>query len=460
MKKLLLLLSGVFSLSVWTWAEEPAPPPAREPLTVAQIEELVAPIALYPDPLVAIILPAATQPADIVLAARYLERGGELEAVDAEPWDDSVKALARYREVIDYLDENLEWTRTLGEAFLDQREQVMTAVQTLRTRARANGLLSSTAEQDVLVEADDIRIVPAQPTVIYVPRYDPEVLYVTHVNTFWPRPFLTFGIGYSIGWWLSFDCDWRYRTVHVVHRPAQWYYRPDWRIRYSHRHPHPDYRWTHWQPRHPRPPHHHARPVGPVVLRPNRDWEAARQARLQAQPSRGGDERRRPDRGVRPDSPSPRHQPGQVNPRAGQDRPRGPALRPGTPAPEVGRETRTPPPRVNPAATPGPRVPRVEGADNRRHQGPRTGQPAAANNSGPAVGNPGRANNPPPARDSGRVVNPPRSDNPAPRVSAPPAPPAERPRAQPERTPRTERNTRDADADADASPRRTQRQLN
>lgn len=243
---------------------------SREPLTPKQIEELVSPIALYPDPLVALILPASTRPSDIVLAARYLERDGDPDRTATEPWDESIKSLARYREVITYLDENLAWTRSLGDCFLDQPDAVMDAIQMVRARARAAGLLKDTTEQEVIVESDEIRIVPANPTVIYVPRYDPEIFYVSSFPSYYyPGPFLTFGIGYGVGAWLSYDCDWRYRSVRIAHRPAYWYQRPDWRARHPHQ-PVGATTWRRWAPprhdrRFDRPSHHSG-----FVLRPGR----------------------------------------------------------------------------------------------------------------------------------------------------------------------------------------------
>jgi hypothetical protein len=251
-----------------------ADPVARVLLTPAQIEQLVSPIALYPDPLVGLILPAATRPSDIVLAARFLERGGDPERAATEPWDESVKALTRYREVLTYLDENLAWTRSLGECFLDQPDAVMDAIQMVRVRARAAGLLTNTGEQAVIVESDEIRIVPANPTIIYVPRYSPEILYVTSFPFYYSGPFLTFGVGYSVGAWLNYDCDWRYRAVRIAHRPDHWYRQPDWREHHRD-HPAGTTNWNRWVP----PPRHDRRFDRPPrtaepVLRPDRprDW--------------------------------------------------------------------------------------------------------------------------------------------------------------------------------------------
>lgn len=245
----------------------------RQPLTPAQIEELVSPIALYPDPLVALILPASTFPSDVVLAARFLERGGSPDNTEAQPWDDSVQALARYREVIDYLDNNLEWTRRLGLCFLDQPDDVMDAIQMVRIRAKAAGLLRDTPEQHVIVEVDEICIVPAQPTIIYVPRYDPWIICRPTIPVY-HGAFLTFGIGWRVGTWLNFDCDWRARSVRIVHRPAQWYHSPNWDNRDRYR----QFTATNWTRRTSHPRHDDRFDRSPrsaayqVPGRDHRDW--------------------------------------------------------------------------------------------------------------------------------------------------------------------------------------------
>jgi hypothetical protein len=207
----------------------------RPPLTPDQLEQLVSPIALYPDPLVALILPATTFPSDVVLAARFLDRGGSPDTASTEPWDDSVRALARYREVVDYLDDHLEWTRRLGQSFLDQPDAVMDAIQMVRIRARAAGLLTDTPEQHIIVEDDEVCIVPAQPSIIYVPRYDPWVICRPSIPAYGRGPFITFGVGCTVGTWLRFDCDWRARSVCIVDRPAHWYHSPRWDDRNRHR---------------------------------------------------------------------------------------------------------------------------------------------------------------------------------------------------------------------------------
>ncbi|MBI2511428.1 MAG: DUF3300 domain-containing protein [Opitutae bacterium] len=274
------------------------------PLTPDQIETLVAPIALYPDPLIALILPAATHASDVVLASRFLAGGGSPETVLSEPWDESVKVLTRYREVVDYLDRNLEWTRRLGDCFIDQPDDVMDAIQAVRARARAAGMLADTPQQEVVVESDEICILPTNPTVIYVPRYDPVVLCGPAVTSWYPRVWITFGVAYSVGPWLRYDCDWRARHVRIAQRPPAWYYQPDWR---NHHHS-TNVGWTRWSPPPRRDRDFDRRNDGP-----NRHWIGANDtiARRDRTPdrdhrgdrdrTRSPDFRRDRDRHARPD---------------------------------------------------------------------------------------------------------------------------------------------------------------
>lgn len=283
-----LLLACVVALAVGGRLRAEDVNDAPSQLPPDQIETLVAPIALYPDPLVALILPASTHPADIVLAARFLARGGSPENALPEPWDESVRALARYREVVDYLDRNLDWTRRLGDCFLDQPDDVMDAIQEVRARARAAGMLSDSPQQEVVVEAEEICIVPTNPTALYVPRYDPFVLCGPRLTTYYPRTWITFGVAYNVGPWLRYDCDWRSRHVRIAHRPPSWYYRPDW---HRHHHPAPDVGWTHWTPpaRHERPFDRRAHGHRPGD---ERRWIGANETIRHAAPSSGIDRER------------------------------------------------------------------------------------------------------------------------------------------------------------------------
>lgn len=205
-------------------AQNPPPAPdqaaqnAPPKLSSEELNQLLAPIALYPDALVALILPASTVPSDVVMAARYLNNNGSEAQIPNQPWDDSVKSLARYPDVLTWMDQNLEWTTSVGEAFVEQPADVMNAVQQLRTQAKAAGNLVDTPQQKVVVEKEVIRIVPAEPEVIYIPQYDPEIVYVQPYTPV-VSPLVTFGIGFAVGSWLNYDFDWNRRCV----------YRGNWR---------------------------------------------------------------------------------------------------------------------------------------------------------------------------------------------------------------------------------------
>lgn len=216
-----LLMVGV-GLPAQEVASAPPPLTAGSLRTAQELEQLVGPIALYPDALIALILPASTAPADIVLAARHLrDFPGDRSQIEHRAWDESVKSLTHYAEVLRWMDENLQWTKQLGEAFADQPADVMQAVQRLRARARAAGTLVDTAQQQVIAESQVIRIVPAQPDVIYVPHYEPEVVFVDR-PVYYSRPFVSFGVGVATGSWLAFDCDWNRHTIWVGNRHRRW----------------------------------------------------------------------------------------------------------------------------------------------------------------------------------------------------------------------------------------------
>jgi hypothetical protein len=194
--------------------------------TPEQLDQLVGPIALYPDPLVALILPASTYPADISLAAQYLASGGDPAGADSQPWDPSVKGLAHYPDVLKWMSDNLDWTQTLGAAFAMQPADVMKSIQQQRARARAAGTLVDTPQQRVDIEGDDIRIVPADPSTIYVPQYDSDDVYDVPAGE--EGPFLTFGVGYPVGPWLGFECDWDDFGIWLGPWQPGWAYRRDW----------------------------------------------------------------------------------------------------------------------------------------------------------------------------------------------------------------------------------------
>ena len=245
----MLLVS--LSLAVCAWAQIPAPPPAPQvPLRPgAELDQMLGPVALYPDPLIAQILPAATLPPEIVLADRYVNGGGDPNLIDQQPWDPSVKALARYPAVLKWMDDNLAWTTALGQAFLYQQQDVMASIQRLRAQAQALGNLQSSPQQNVVVDNGTIEIVPANPQVIYVPVYQPDVVYFQQPSG---AQFISFGLGFAIGAWLNCDFDWHAHHLivwgHEQPRPADWWYRrPGERPRVEVTHA------TVWQPRN-RPP--------------------------------------------------------------------------------------------------------------------------------------------------------------------------------------------------------------
>ena len=180
--------------------------------TPDELNDLLAPIALYPDPLIAQILPAATFIDQIDEAARYVRQYGKSARIDDQPWDVSVKAVAHYPDVLFMMDQKYDWSVSLGQAFVNQEQDVMDAIQRLREEAQAVGNLVTTPQQQVIDEGGTISIVPAAPDVIYVPQYDPLVVYVER-----PYPsygFVTFGIGFTIGVWLNRDCDWHRHRVY------------------------------------------------------------------------------------------------------------------------------------------------------------------------------------------------------------------------------------------------------
>jgi len=182
-------------------------PPPTYLLTDQELDDLLAPIALYPDPLLAQMLPASTYPAEVADAAVWLKSGGDPSSIDVQNWDENVKAIAHYPNILNMMADNMDWTANLGDAFLNQPEDMTRSIQRLRWRAKDLGNLVNTDQQNVIIEGDYIQIVPAQPQYIYVPQYNPSVIYVQR----WTPgifPFITFGPGLAIGGWLSMDFDW------------------------------------------------------------------------------------------------------------------------------------------------------------------------------------------------------------------------------------------------------------
>lgn len=170
------------------------PPPADQAApqaTAAQLDQLLAPIALYPDPLLAQILMAASYPLEVVQADRWLQdpnnaelKGEQLAAaLEPQPWDPSVKSLAPFPQLLFMMDRNLDWTERLGDAFAANQSAVMDSVQRLRERAEAAGKLGSTPQEAVTTADQTITIEPSTPGILYVPVYNPTVAYGP-----WPYP--------------------------------------------------------------------------------------------------------------------------------------------------------------------------------------------------------------------------------------------------------------------------------
>ncbi len=221
-----LLLTLALSLALPAVAQAPG-----AAYSVEQLDQLLGPIALYPDPLVAVILPASTVPADVTSAADYLASRGGPAGIEAQPWDPSVKALAHYPEVVKWMNANLDWTEALGAAFAQQPAEVMKSIQQLRAQARGAGSLVDTPQQRIDLQGDDIRIVPTEPGIIYVPQYDPAIVYETQVS--YPGPYLSFGLGFPAGAWLGYECDWDDFGIWVGPWSPGWAYRRDWRQPHS-----------------------------------------------------------------------------------------------------------------------------------------------------------------------------------------------------------------------------------
>jgi hypothetical protein len=178
-----------------------------------QLDNLSAPIALYPDPLLAQVLLSASFPEQIDEAARFLRAGADPKAIDDQPWDVSVKAVAHYQTVLFMMADDLDWTTALGQAYVYQSTDVMMAVQRLRARAHSSGHLVTTPQMAVVVESGYISLWPVHPRYLYVPVYDPSIVFFRPA-VYWPHPVISFGLGFAIGAWLNYDCDWYRHRVY------------------------------------------------------------------------------------------------------------------------------------------------------------------------------------------------------------------------------------------------------
>ena len=249
---LVLGLSGaVFAQG--TPASGSAPPPAQKkpPLKAEELEALTSPIALYPDPLLAQVLMASTYPLEVVEAARWSKAnpkvtGKDLEdAMQKQTWDASVKSLCSFPDTLAMMNDKLDWTQQLGDAFLAQQTDVMNAIQQLRAKAQQAGNLKSSKEQTVSTKKPEpappdagvvvvqappqvIVIEPANPQVVYVPQYNPTVVYGAWAYPAYPPPpvyppgyvaataAISFGVGLAVGAALWGGCSWGYHSTVVI----------------------------------------------------------------------------------------------------------------------------------------------------------------------------------------------------------------------------------------------------
>ena len=213
----------------------------------AEIDQMLAPVALYPDPLLSQLLMAATFPMEVVEAARWsrahpgVEGDAAVRMVQDYEWDPSVKSMVAFPQVLLRMDENLEWTQKLGEAFIVQEPVVMEAVQDLRRHAQESGRLASDERQRVIVQPEAIAIEPVNPEYVYVPYYDPRVVYGSWrwpgyppyywapwpgYASYYPGYWWGAPVGLSVGFFFG-GFDWHRRHAYV-HRADNYYVRPTW----------------------------------------------------------------------------------------------------------------------------------------------------------------------------------------------------------------------------------------
>ena len=223
-------------LSAPLGAQDPAEP-TTPAYTRMQLDQMVAPIALYPDALLGQILMASSYPLDVAQADRWLQNpanaslnGPELaQVLQQETWDASVKSLVPFPQILSMMDNNLDWTEQLGDAFLAQQNDVMDAVQQLRSRAQSAGTLASTRQETVTEDGQDIQVNPADPATVDVPVYDPEAAYGD-----WPYPDYPpdgfYIAGYPVGSFINVGVvaplwgwdhwDWRHHQLEISGGPG------------------------------------------------------------------------------------------------------------------------------------------------------------------------------------------------------------------------------------------------
>jgi hypothetical protein len=240
-----LLLIGTVPLKAGAQSGQSGYSGQGAPLSAQELQQLVAPIALYPDSLVAQVLAAATFPDQIAAAENWYQYHSNLSgstlmaAIDAQPWDPAIKALTQFPSVLDNLAKNLAWTSSLGEAYHMQAADVMAAIQVLRAKAMAAGNLKSGQQLTVVQQSPQVIVIqPVNPQVVYVPMYNPAVVYgypyVVPAYVYVPPPpgaaIVAFGVGVAVGammaggsyaWgYSSWNCGWHGTTTVVYHGGA------------------------------------------------------------------------------------------------------------------------------------------------------------------------------------------------------------------------------------------------
>jgi hypothetical protein len=207
-----------------------------KPFKQEELDQLLAPIALYPDPLLAQIFMASTYPLEVVQAAGWVNANQNLKgdalaaALEQQNWDPSVRSLVNFPQVLDMMNEKLDWTQKLGDAFLAQQKDVMDTVQKLRLKAYGEGNLQTSEQEKVTVDQETIIIEPTNPEVVYVPTYNPTVVYGSWPYPSYPpyyyyppgyvpgRALFWFGAGVAMGaaWGYAWgNCNWRGGDVNV-----------------------------------------------------------------------------------------------------------------------------------------------------------------------------------------------------------------------------------------------------
>src|ERR1700730_10422216 len=237
----LVLVGGRDGFALQAGVTTPQPPPQAAQQSAEQLQQLVAPIALYPDALVAQILAAAAYPDQVVEAGRWIQQNKNLQGdqlaqeVDKQSWDPSVKALTQFPAVLANMNQNLAWTSELGDAHVNQQQELTQAIQVMRERAKQAGNLNTTTQEKVSSKGKTIVIEPAETNVVYVPQYDPWLVYGAPLAVFpgwYPYPGLfldgpgiAFGLGFGVGLFGGFGWGWH-------HWGYDWHH--DGRVEFNH----------------------------------------------------------------------------------------------------------------------------------------------------------------------------------------------------------------------------------